>query len=143
MVLKEYTLVLCTYVIDEAKEVIRRKFPSYIDKFQSFLNSRTYKLVYTPRGMDFDSKLMRDPKDVPILVTAEREDVDCFLTGDKDFLSLEAVKHLDSSLNYPVISGTVILLTTLYGRFVFKEKNGIFTYIGIGVTLASTILFLF
>lgn len=89
LVLEEYTLVLCTYVIDEAKEVIRRKFPSYIDKFQSFLNSLTYELVYTPRGMDFDSKLMRDPKDVPILVTAEREDVDCFLTGDKDFLSLD------------------------------------------------------
>lgn len=63
--------------------------------------------------------------------------------GSGNALSMEAVKHLDASLNYPVISGGVIVLTCFLGKILFKEKNGIFTYIGVGLTLIATILFLF
>lgn len=34
-------------------------------------------------------RVMRDAKDAPILATAIMEDVDIFLTGDKDFLVME------------------------------------------------------
>ena len=35
---------------------------------------------------------MRDIKDIPILLSALKENVDCFVTGDKDFLSLNMVR---------------------------------------------------
>ena len=91
-VLAHHRLVLCTYVLEEAKRVIESKFPSFVKAFALFINSLDFELVYTPTDIAYDETLMRDPKDVPILITAQRENVDIILTGDKDFHALE-IKH--------------------------------------------------
>lgn len=47
-------------------------------------------MVYTLRRFNLDKyPQVRDTKDSPILATAILEDVDVFVTGDKDFLVLE------------------------------------------------------
>lgn len=49
-----------------------------------------FKLIYTPRNINFDVfPSVRDQKDSPILATALIEDIDIFITGDKDLLVLE------------------------------------------------------
>ena len=49
-----------------------------------------FDLVYTPGKINPDSfPHMRDSKDYPILATAILENVDVFITGDKDFLVLD------------------------------------------------------
>jgi putative PIN family toxin of toxin-antitoxin system len=98
LLLQRHRLVLCTYVINEAKTVVERKFPGYSRALSLFLNSLDFEVAYTPTDIEFDSSLMRDPKDVPILMTAIREDVDIILTGDKDFhaLNLEKPKVLNA-----------------------------------------------
>lgn len=87
-VLEHHRLVLSTYVIDEAKRVVAKKFPSYIDVISRFLDSVACEIVYTPDKLNESPKRMRDPKDEPILLTAEKEDVDIILTGDLDFHAL-------------------------------------------------------
>ncbi len=47
-------------------------------------------MVYSPRNLSSESlNMMRDIKDSPILVTAIIENVDIFITGDKDFHVLD------------------------------------------------------
>lgn len=49
-----------------------------------------FELVYTPKELDLNEfPEMRDAKDSPILATAIMEEIDVFLTGDKDFLVLD------------------------------------------------------
>ena len=52
-----HQIVVCDYVIEELRLVTDRKFTE-----------------------------MRDTKDSPILATAVMEDIDVFVTGDKDFV---------------------------------------------------------
>ena len=90
--LTRHRVVICSYVLEESRRIVESKFPSRIDAFTLFLNSLDFETVYTPTDVVFDGKLMRDPKDVPILVTAQRENVDIILTGDKDFHALNLKK---------------------------------------------------
>lgn len=49
-----------------------------------------FSLVHTPKILPVGKyPSVRDGKDTPILATAIMEDVDLFITGDKDFLVLE------------------------------------------------------
>jgi len=57
-------------------------------------------MVYSPRNLSSESlNMMRDIKDSPILVTAIIENVDIFITGDKDFkyISIERPEILTAS----------------------------------------------
>jgi predicted nucleic acid-binding protein len=85
-----HTIVLPTYVLDELKRVTRRKFPAKYDLLESFLREFPFELVYTPEKID-KSKYpdIRDPKDLPILVSAIIEDVDVLISGDADFAPIE------------------------------------------------------
>ncbi len=57
-------------------------------------------------------------------------------------LNIEALSHgVPSSVQFPVVNGGVILVTALIGMFAFREKSGIFTKIGLGLTLIATVLF--
>lgn len=48
-------------------------------------------MVYTPKVWDLNGfPNMRDMKDSPILTIAIMEGIDAFVTGDKDFLVLDA-----------------------------------------------------
>jgi predicted nucleic acid-binding protein len=60
---------------------------TYLDRF--FLEL-SFEIVYTPKTIDMEEyPQMRDVKDYPILATAIIEDIDIFITGDKDFIVLD------------------------------------------------------
>ena len=88
-----HTIVLPTYVVDELKEVTRRKFTDKYVLIETFLQALPFELVYTPEIID-KSKYpdIRDIKDLPILVSAIMEDVDILISSDKDFASLEMTR---------------------------------------------------
>lgn len=82
---KEHEIVICSYTIDELKELIDSKFKVSIRVLDEFLKEFPFDLVYSP--MNVENKLfeIRDKEDYIILHTAIIEDVDVFITGDKDF----------------------------------------------------------
>ncbi len=68
----------------QTRELAKRKF---IDRF--FLEL-PFELVYTPKTLNLSEfPEVRDIKDSPILATAIMEEIDVFVTGDKDFLVLD------------------------------------------------------
>lgn len=87
---EKYHIVICDYVIEELRLVTERKFPQKTKYLNQFFVELPFEMVYTPRKLDMDTfPAMRDAKDSPILATAILEDVDVFITGDKDFLVLD------------------------------------------------------
>lgn len=89
-VAEEYTLVLSTYVIDELKEVVERKFPTKVKAIEKFLTTLSYDLEYSPE--EYEGKPLfeiRDEKDYMVLHTAIIANVDVLITGDKDFKGVE------------------------------------------------------
>ncbi len=83
-------IVLCDYVIDELRLVVERKFPAKKEALEQFFVELPFSLVHTPQIIPVGKyPSVRDGKDTPILATAILEDVDLFITGDKDFLVLE------------------------------------------------------
>ena len=86
----EHQIVICDYVIEELRLVVERKFPAGKESLEKFFIELPYELVHTPEVLNPDEyPQMRDIKDSPILATAIKEDIDVFLTGDKDFLVLD------------------------------------------------------
>ena len=83
--LMHHELVISTYVIDELKRVIAKKYPKNISAIDAFLEKLSFSLVYTPVKIDQQQFKIRDPKDYPVLYTAMIENVDVLLTGDSDF----------------------------------------------------------
>lgn len=87
---ENHQIVICDYVIEELRLVTQRKFPAKRKYMDRFFVELPFELVYTPQKLDLnDFPEMRDVKDSPILATAIMENVDVFLTGDKDFLVLD------------------------------------------------------
>lgn len=88
----EHHLVLSSYVVEELLEVTRRKFKSKVDSIDSLLSQLPYELVYTPKQPKTGLFEIRDQKDYPVLYSAIMEDVDVFITGDKDFSDIDIEK---------------------------------------------------
>ena len=81
---------MCDYVIEELRLVTDRKFPAKRKFLDRFFMELPFELVYTPKTLNLsDFPEMRDAKDSPILATAIMEEIDVFVTGDKDFLVLD------------------------------------------------------
>ena len=91
IIIKKYKLVISTYVLEETKEVIKRKFSDNYKDFEDFLSKLPYELYRTPQ---IKKKLVhiRDINDEPILYSAIMSNVDVFITGDKDFMDLNINK---------------------------------------------------
>lgn len=86
----QHRIVLCDYVIAELRLVTERKFPNKITSLEEFFLELPFDMVYTPKIINFEHfPAIRDVKDFPILATAILEEIDVFLTGDKDFLVLD------------------------------------------------------
>lgn len=81
----KHTLVLSSFVIEELISVAERKFPHKKEEIDSFLSRLSYEMVYTPHHLKAGLFQIRDVKDYPVFYTAIIEDVDIFITGDKDF----------------------------------------------------------
>ncbi|MEQ8174137.1 MAG: putative toxin-antitoxin system toxin component, PIN family [Syntrophomonadaceae bacterium] len=86
---EKHTIVLPSYVIDELKTVIKRKFPAQYQYLDAFLREVPYEYTYTVEKIDANKyPNIRDKKDLPAII----EDVDILITGDKDFAELEIEK---------------------------------------------------
>lgn len=57
--------------------------------------------------------------------------------------SLRCLLTMDASLQFPILSAVVIVLTALFGRIFFGEKITKFTWISLGMSVAGIILFMF
>jgi len=91
-IFKEHELVLSSFVVDELKDVVRRKFPAKVKVVDKLLLKMSYNLVYTPEEIDETLFNINDPNDYAVLYTAIIEDVDVLITGDKDFAKIEIEK---------------------------------------------------
>lgn len=88
-----HTIVLPSYVIDELKVVVKRKFPAKYSALDTFLKELPFEFVYTVEHIESDKfPNIRDMKDLPVLVSAIMENVDILITGDKDFSDID-IEH--------------------------------------------------
>ena len=85
----DYKLVLSSYVINELKEVVARKFESKMKFLDEFFTAFPFELVYTPDIIEKELFEIRDELDYPVLYTAIVENVDILITGDKDFTDVK------------------------------------------------------
>lgn len=88
----KHQLVLSSYVVDELKSVVKRKFPKRELAINKLLMMMSFEYVYTPSEIERNLFEIRDVKDYPVLYTAMVEDVDILITGDKDFLDIDIEK---------------------------------------------------
>ena len=86
---RNHHFVLCDYVLKELRLVVKRKFPAKEASLEKFFSSLRFELINTPEYGDYvDIPSTRDHKDTPILAAAIKNNVDVFITSDKDFLVL-------------------------------------------------------
>jgi len=94
----KFVLMLSSDVIDEAKEVLRRKFPKQAVLFPLFLRTvkheeisrRAYK-----RSVKGYVEFIGDRTDAPILAAAVVSKADYLVTGDKRLLALKRVVGIE------------------------------------------------
>lgn len=79
------TLLLSTYTIDEARDVIARKWPERTDVLERYLLALSFETVVTPLTPKPGLFEIRDPFDYPVLYSAIIGAADVFVSGDKDF----------------------------------------------------------
>ena len=60
-----------------------------------------------------------------------------------NFLHLLAASHIPASVQFPLVSGGVIVFSAIASATVFKEKAGKFEWISVGGAFISTLLFAF
>jgi len=84
-------IVTCEFVIEEVREVIKRKFPEAENNFDNIIEIIT--ILKTKKNENV-KKLIRDKKDIPVLATALAYGPDYFITGDEDFHTDEIKKLL-------------------------------------------------
>ena len=87
-----YEIVICSYTIEELRELIKKKFKIKQEILQEFLNEFPFTLVNSPKNIRKKLFEIRDDNDYIILHTAIIEDVDIFITGDKDFYGININK---------------------------------------------------
>jgi putative PIN family toxin of toxin-antitoxin system len=85
---EKHKLVLSSFVIEELKGVMERKFPWKKESVTRFLRKFPYEVVNTPLEMEQSLFQIRDEKDYPILYSAIIGGVDVFISGDKDFFGI-------------------------------------------------------
>ena len=88
----KHQLVLSSYIVDELKDVVRKKFPDKVGVVDMLLAKMNYEYVYTPDILDETLFEISDAKDYPVLYTAILEDVDILVTGDGDFRDVDVDK---------------------------------------------------
>lgn len=86
---RNHKLVLSSFVLDELFAVTERKFPIKKLAVDAFLSDLPYEMVYTPHHIQGNLFAIRDINDYPVLYTAIMENIDIFITGDKDFLDVD------------------------------------------------------
>jgi len=91
-IILHHELVLSSFVVDELRSVINRKFPKKTGPLDEFLTTLSFTLVYTPKLIPSGLFKIRDIYDAPILYTAIIEGIDVLITNDKDFDDVDVEK---------------------------------------------------
>jgi len=78
--------------VEKLKELINSKFKVSQKDLDEFLKDFPFNLVYSPTNVENKLFEIRDKDDYIILHTAIIEDVDVFITGDKDFDNIDIDK---------------------------------------------------
>ena len=89
---KDHEIVICSYTIEELQKLIQNKFKVSLQDLDDFLKDFPFDLVYSPKNIKDKLFEIRDKDDYIILHTAIIEDVDIFITGDKDFDDIDVDK---------------------------------------------------
>ncbi|MDR0594988.1 MAG: PIN domain-containing protein [Bifidobacteriaceae bacterium] len=88
--LAAHQIVLCSYVVEETKQVVERKVPDRARDIDKFFASLPFTLAGTPTGLDPSAyPAIRGLDDLPVLAAAMAEQVDALVTGDKDFAAVD------------------------------------------------------
>jgi putative PIN family toxin of toxin-antitoxin system len=87
-VVDEHTMILCSHIIDEFRDVVTRKSTKYNDVVDALFAKLSFEMVYTPKWQESMPNI-RDEKDKPILAAAILADVDIIITGDSDFAAAD------------------------------------------------------
>ena len=90
-IIENYTFIICSYVIDELYDAVQRKYPEKTKEIDKFLRDFDFKLVFSAHFIRNEDRLfeIRDEEDYIILHTAIIENVDIFITNDKDFFDVD------------------------------------------------------
>ena len=86
---KKHEIVICSYTLYELKELMDVKFKVSKRSLDIFLSNFPFDLVYSPENVEKKMFYIRDEEDYIILHTAIVENVDVFITGDKDFYDVK------------------------------------------------------
>lgn len=89
---KEHEIVICSYTIEELKGLIDEKFNVTQKELDEFFKDFPFDLVYSPTNLGNKLFYIRDSDDYVILHTAILENIDVFITGDKDFENVQIEK---------------------------------------------------
>lgn len=93
-IINNHRLILCSYSLNEVSRVLKQKFPGKMTEWDYMLTSFDFELAYTPEELStFDAPYIRDPADLPILVSALVAEPDILVTGDKDFFTPEIQEY--------------------------------------------------
>jgi len=84
-IVTNHELVLSTYVLDELRDVVARKFPSQSKELDDFLTTLSFTLAYSPQTVPEGLFEIKDESDAPVLYTAILEGVDILVSGDRVF----------------------------------------------------------
>ena len=77
IIIDKYKLVLSSYVLDELKEVVKRKFKNKLSDLDEFLYNLPFEIYYTPETIiNKNLAEIRDIKDAPVLYSSIMSDVD-------------------------------------------------------------------
>ena len=92
---ENHQLIICSYSLTEVSRVLLKRFPDKLPEWDRFLNRLEFELVYTPTDpFSFSVPLIRDDKDLPILVSAILAQPDIMVTGDYDFHTPEIKEQI-------------------------------------------------
>ena len=84
--------MLCPYVVEQVRRVVRARFPAYVERLDGFLSLARFELVPDPSPKEvMDSQgLVRDRSDIPIVLAALNAKTDYLISEDKDMTTRDA-----------------------------------------------------
>ena len=103
-------LVLSTYVIEQARRNLRRKFPEHLPRFEEFITLAPFELVpeATPQEIAQNKDLVRDESDIAVVLPYIKASVDYMVSEDKDLTAKdETTEKLREHLTV-MLSGTFL-----------------------------------
>jgi predicted nucleic acid-binding protein len=106
----DFCLVLCPYVIHQARRRIAQRFPEFLASFDEFLAHCPHELLPDPAPEDVQAHagLVRDVTDIPVALAAIVARVDYLVSEDKDLTVVDETTKVLRRHVQPLISGTFL-----------------------------------